>query len=410
MAERAHEVVLFGATGFTGRLCAEYLAGLADPPRWAIAGRDRGKLAALQGTLRPRTPAGAPELIVADTGDPASLAAMAASAKVVISAVGPYAKRGAPVVAACLAAGTHYCDLAGEVPWIRAMIDAHHEEARARGVRLVTCCGFDSVPSDLGVLALQSHARAQLGRACDRVTAYFQLSGGMSGGTIASMLAIAEAVADDGSIRRLLVDPYALVPEPGLRGPDRGEQHGPGYAAILDRPTAPFVMAAINARIVRRSHALLEQPWGAGFRYDECMTLGRGAKSRVLGAAISAGVPLFFGAMMVPTLRKLVAPRLPQPGEGPSDEARARGRFVVRLVGELDGAPAVFARVADDRDPGYGSTAVMLCEAALCLSDDPLLSPGGVTTPAAAMGHHLIGRLRAAGLTLEASTDRALLA
>jgi short subunit dehydrogenase-like uncharacterized protein len=293
---------------------------------------------------------------------------------------------------------------------MRQMIDQHHEAARTRHVRVVHACGFDAVPSDLGVLLVQTRARAELGRACDRVTSYFEVKGGLSGGTIASMIDTAERAAEDPATRRLMTDAYALVPEPALRGPDRGEQQGPGFAALFDRPTAPFLMASVNARVVRRSHALLERRWGPGFRYDECMLLQRGATGRLVGAAISAGVPLLFGAMMVPAVRRMIAPRLPQPGEGPSAAARARGRFVVRVVGEIDGEPRVFARVADERDPGYGSTAVMLSESALCLAEDPLVSPPGVTTPAVALGQHLIDRLRAAGMTLEASTDRATVA
>lgn len=411
MSERELDLVLFGATGYTGQLCASYLAASADPPRWAIAGRHADKLAAVRAAVAARHPAASDlEIITADLDDLPSLQRMVARTRAIATTVGPYSHRGGALVAACVDAGTHYADLTGEVPWMRHMIDAHHEAARARHVRIVHACGFDSIPSDLGVLLLQTTAREQLGRPCDKVTSYVELKGGFSGGTVASAMAIAEQVATDPRARRLLLDPYALVPDPDLRGPDRGEQRGVGYAPLLDRPTGPFVMATINARVVRRSHALLRRPWGEGFRYDECMTLPRGARGKAIGAAIATGVPLFLGAMAVPAVRNFLGPRLMQSGEGPSPESRAAGHFVVRLVGEIDGKPAFYARVADRRDPGYTATAAMLCESGRSLAEDPLVSPGGVLTPAVAMGHHLIERLRDAGMTLEAGADRALIA
>lgn len=401
-AARPLDLVLWGATGYTGRLVAQYLAGAptARGLRWAIAGRDRARLEEVRAGLG----AAAPEVLVGDATDAPGLDALVARTRVVATTVGPYARHGDALVAACVRQGTHACDLAGEPPWIRRTIDQHHEAARASGARIVHSCGFDSIPSDLGVFMLDEAMRAR-GRQLASVATYFgETKGRFSGGTFASMLNGFEEMERDPALRRLLGDPYAFVP--GGTGPDQGDLGGVGYEPRIGRWTTPFVMAAINAPTVRRSNALLGWRYGRAFRYQERMSLFPGVKGLVGASLVTAGLGAFAGALQVRTLRALIAKRLPKPGEGPSAEERAAGYFVVRLVAEAGTAGGeaplrLHGRVEDRRDPGYGSTAVMFGESALCLAQDRLDGPGGVLTPASAMGAPLLARLRAAGMRWE---------
>jgi short subunit dehydrogenase-like uncharacterized protein len=407
-SDRRHDIVLFGATGFTGRLVAEYLARTPEARElsWAIAGRDRGKLEHVRAELAALNPRCADlPLLVADAGDRAALDRVAAAARVVCTTVGPFAKYGSHLVAACAAAGTDYCDITGEVQWVRQMIDAHHETAARTGARIVHTCGFDSIPSDLGTLVVQEHARARFGRPCTRVSAWFgEMKGGFSGGTFASMLHLMDEIRRDRSVLRVVGDPYALDPRPRQGGPDRSDPRRVRFEPTIGRWTGAFVMAATNSRVVRRSHALLGYPWGREFSYQEGASFPRGARGLGMAAGMTAGLAGFVAAAQVPALRKVIEKRLPSPGEGPSAGKRAAGYFVVRLVGEIDGAPKVLGRVADRRDPGYGSTSMMLGQSALCLAlDERARGGGGVLTPAAAMGMRLVERLRREGMTLEAS-------
>lgn len=405
---RAHDVVLFGATGFTGALVAEYLARHhgGSGVRIALAGRDRNKLERVRASLRAIHGAAAEwPILVADAKDEAALADIAARAEVVCTTVGPYAKYGGPLVAACVRHGTDYCDLTGEVQFIRRMIDAHHEEAVKTGARIVHCCGFDSIPSDLGTLMMQDAMRERHGGHLDEVRFFAGESrGGASGGTIASMLNLLEELERDPSVRRIVGDPYALVPK-DARGRDGSDQKGIGYDRDLGMWTAPFVMAAINTRVVRRSNYLLDHAYGRDFRYSEAMSTGRGAKGALLATAVTAGLGGFLAAAAIPPVRKVLERRvLPKPGEGPDREVRERGYFVVRLVGKgraADGREITLrGRVEGKADPGYGETAKMLSESALCLALDgaQLDAPGGIRTPASTMGRRLIERLRAAGM------------
>lgn len=399
---REFDIVLWGATGFTGRLVAEYFArnylGGDTGLRLALAGRNKEKLEDVGKEI------GAPPLpiLIGDSFDPESLDAIASRAEVVISTVGPYAKYGAELVAACVRNGTDYCDLTGETQFVRRMIDEHHEEAKETGARIVHCCGYDSIPSDLGTLMVQEAFKERHGQYATEVKmAAGEMSGSFSGGTFASMMNIVDELKENPGLRKVLGDPYALNPE-GTRGPDKGDQTGVRFDEDLDMWTAPFIMAAINTRIVRRSHALLGQPWGRDFRYSEVMSTGKGASGLSRAITFTAGIVAFMGAMAFPLTRPLVEKRLPSPGEGPSEEARKKGYFKTRLVA-LGGGHTVRGLVADQRDPGYGSTAVMLSEAALCLAlqGAELGAEGGILTPASAMGMPLIERLRAAGMTFE---------
>ncbi len=391
---RDFDLVLFGATGFTGRLVAEHLARSGDRPRWAIAGRTRGKLEELG--------LGVP-VLVADAHDRPALDALARRTKVVCTTAGPYAKHGSELVAACAEAGTHYCDLAGEVQWMRRMIDRHHDRARATGARIVHACGFDSIPSDLGTWALQQEFLARFGRPAQRVTALFgETSGGFSGGTVASAMQTAAEADQDREVRRVLGNPYALDPDPHAPRPPAPDEASIGWNHHLRMFTVPFVMAQVNTRVVRRGHALAGLPWGEGFVYREVMSTPGTARGAVMAAAITGALGGIAFALKHRRLRELLARRAPQPGEGPSRERREHGHWKVRFVGEAgaNGSADLLRYTASDRaDPGYGSTAKMLGESALCLALDPLTSGGGVTTPSVAMGGALLERLRRAGLT-----------
>ncbi|MGE0550677.1 MAG: trans-acting enoyl reductase family protein [Kofleriaceae bacterium] len=389
---RDFELVVFGATGFTGKLVAEYIARHSDQPRWAIAGRSKVKLEAL-GLDVP--------ILVGDALDPAQMTAIAERANVVCSAAGPYAKYGSALVAACVAAGTHYCDLTGEVPWMRRMIDAHHARARETGARIVHTCGFDSIPSDLGTWALQQAMITKLGAPATAVTGLFgSMSGGISGGTAASAFGISEEKERDPTIRALLQNPYALDPDPHAPRPPIPKT-GFGWDPRANSFTAPFVMARVNTRVVRRSHALAGFPWGHDFVYRELVATPPSPAGLALAAGLSASLTGLKLASRYRPLRALLAKAAPKPGDGPSAERRDRGHWELQLVGEL-GDQRLSYRVGDPHgDPGYASTAKMLGESALCLARDKLSSPGGVLTPSIAMGPRLIARLRRAGLQLE---------
>ncbi|HET9450757.1 MAG TPA: saccharopine dehydrogenase NADP-binding domain-containing protein [Aggregicoccus sp.] len=402
------DVVLWGATGFTGRLVAEALARGKHGARWALAGRDAKKLEQLRAWLASMDPACARlPLLLADAADPASLEALAQRARVVCTTVGPYARYGDALVAACVRTGTDCCDLTGEVQWMRRMVDAHHAEAQRTGARIVHACGFDSIPSVLGTLMLQEHMRTQHQGHLDAVRFYMgRMRGGVSGGTVGSMLQALDEAMQDRGVRRVLGSPYALDPDPRHRGPDGRDQLGVKYSEELGSWTGPFVMASVNTRVVRRTHALLGYPWGEGFRYSEVQAFGPGPRGLARATSTAAGLGAFLGALGVKPLRKLVERRLPAPGEGPSAEARERGFFEAHLRGEglsrRTGQPVKLAgTVAGKGDPGYAATAVMLAQAALCLAQDALPAQGGVHTVGSAMGMALVQRLRRAGMTFE---------
>ncbi len=411
MTDRDFHLVLWGATGFTGRLVAHYLADRPDTDdlSWAIAGRNESKLNALRdelGDAHQDLP-----ILLGDSFDDDSLRAIAARTRVVCSTVGPYDRFGTPLVHACLAEGTDYCDLTGEAHWIRAIIDSCHQEAADRGVRLVHCCGFDSIPSDLGVLLLQTAARERFDTPCQRIQfVLMKASGGFSGGTVASMAEMLETTAKDETLRHVVQDPYGLNPEGQRHGPDGPIQMTVRHEPLVDAWTAPFIMAAINEKVVRRSNALLDYPYGEDFRYAESSHGGKGIPGALRAGSLTAGLGVFAGLMSLSPTRNLLRQILPEPGEGPSEEAIEKGRFLVRLVGRGVAADShsfeITAHVGADRDPGYGATAMMLGESALCLAfdDTPDALPGGVLTPASAMGQPLIDRLTQAGMTFSVDT------
>ena len=401
-APRELDVVVFGATGFVGSLTAAYLAEHAPPTtRVGLAGRSLDRLTATRTALGPR--AADWPLIVADSSEPASLAALAARTTAVASTVGPYARYGLPLVEACAAAGTHYADLTGEVLFVRDSIDAHDGAARASGARIVHACGFDSVPSDLGTLLVHEAVQADAaGEMTDTALLLVSARGGVSGGTIDSLRTQVDVSRGDAGLRRTLGDPYALSPdraaEPALGR--EGDQLLPARDELLGRWTAPFVMAPFNTRVVRRSNALLGHAYGAGFRYREVMGVGRTPLAPVLAGAVSAGLAVLAGGMALPPARFVLDRVLPKPGDGPSEKTRRTGHFTVEVHSRTTTGAHYVATVSAQGDPGYTATAVMLGESVLSLALDDLPPRAGVLTPATAMGGVLTARLRAAGFTM----------
>jgi short subunit dehydrogenase-like uncharacterized protein len=398
---REFEVVVWGASGFTGKLSAEYLLaryGAAGKLRWAIAGRSAAKLEAVREDIARETgiASSALPVLIGDGDDDAFLDTLTRRTQVVCTTVGPYARYGSKLVAACAANGADYCDLTGEVHWMQRMIEAHHDAAVASGARIVFNCGFDCIPSDLGAFFLQREMRARHGVACSRIQ--FRVagfSGGASGGTVASMLVMMEEAERDPAVMRAMNDPYALNPKSERAGPDGPEPTAPAWDADFQQWTAPFVMAAINTKVVRRTNALLGYAYGRDFRYDEALLTGAGPLGFAKAAATSAGTAAIMGAMRIGPLRRAVSGRLPQPGDGPSKQKREAGYFDIHLRGEhpTDASKSLRGRIRGDRDPGYGSTSKMLGESAVCLAKDAIPVAGGCWTPASAMGEPLLARL-----------------
>ena len=387
MSSSKFDIVVYGATGFTGQLVAEYLAAnyKGDASlKWAMAGRSKDKLAAVRDAV------GAPKdtpLIVADSSDVASLKAMVGQAKCVISTVGPYQLYGNDLIAACVEVGTDYVDLCGEPIWMRQMIDKHEAAAKASGARIVFSCGFDSVPFELGAFFVQEEAKRVFGAPASRVKGRVRdMRGTLSGGTAASAKATFDAVAKDLSLVAILNDPFALTP--GFTGPKQPRGNKPAYEEDMQSWAAPFMMALINTRNVHRSNMLMGFPYSREFIYDEMVLTGSGEKGE-------ANAKLVMAANSEKT-----GPNAPKPGEGPSKEERENGLYDLLYVAIATDGRQVRAGVKGDRDPGYGSTSKMISECAICLLRDTPDVPAGFWTPGAAMQHKLIKRLvDHAGLT-----------
>jgi short subunit dehydrogenase-like uncharacterized protein len=397
-----YDLVLWGATGFTGRLVAEYLVERHPDVSLALAGRSQAKLQAVNTELGRELP-----ILLGDAQDQPSLEAIAKQTKAIITTVGPYWIHGEKLAAACAKLGTHYCDLTGEVPFVRSIIDKHHDEAKRSGARLVPCAGFDSIPSDLGVWQLADYARREHGHGLRLVKAFLgESSGGFSGGTVASMLHMLDRAMEDRAVRRLAADPYALSPDRAhdldIDGPD---QMGVAFDDDLEMWTGPFLMASVNTRVVRRSNALTGFSYGKHFAYREAMSFGKGPKGFALAAGVTAATGGFFGAATLKPVRAYLEKKLPQSGEGPSKEAREKGHFTMRFVAETDGgeekgglSKRLRGTVRGFRDPGYAETAKMIAETGVALSRGEGNPEGGVHTTASALGGVLVERLRQAGM------------
>ena len=404
------DVLVYGATSFVGQILCRYLtertAGGARL-RWAMAGRSAGKLEEVRRSLG-EAAAHIP-LQVADAADEQALRALVANTRVIVSTVGPYALHGEPLVRACAEAGVDYCDLTGEVQWIRRMIERYEELARRNGARIVHCCGFDSIPSDLGVHFLQQQSLQAFGEPCEDVNMRVRaMRGGFSGGTAASLLNVAREVSANPALRKELANPYSLC-QLGVAAE--------GIVPVRQRATrlfardsaaggwiSPFIMAAINTRIVHRSNALSAGRYSRAFRYDEAVSTGRGLRGCLTAVGAGVGLSVFMLASALGPTRAVLQRFLPAPGEGPSPEAQARGFFDLRFFGRTASGRSVRVKVTGDRDPGYGSTAKMLGEAAMCLAFDVPRDTvaGGFWTPATIFGDRLVARLEAhAGLRFE---------
>jgi short subunit dehydrogenase-like uncharacterized protein len=406
--ERDLDIQLFGATSFVGRLTAQYLARAAPGDvRIGLAGRSRERLEAVQGEL-----GGAAAdwpLTVADSSDAAAMAELARSAAVVVSTVGPYRRYGFPLVEACAGAGTHYADLTGEVLFMRETIERFDAAARASGARIVPSCGFDSIPSDLGVLLLHEAADADgAGELEDTTMVVRRMRGGLSGGTLASMKDGVDEARRSPEARRIMGDPYALSPDRGAEpdlGPE-GDLRGVERDDELGTWLGPFVMASINTRVVRRSNALQDWAYGRRMRYREVMSFGSDLTAPVKAAGLAAGMGALAGGLAFGPTRAVLDRVLPSPGDGPGEKARENGSFDIEIHTRTSTGARYVAHVAAKGDPGYAATAVMLGESALCLArdGDALPDRSGVLTPATAMGDALAERLRAAGQTFAVRT------
>jgi short subunit dehydrogenase-like uncharacterized protein len=411
MSTPSFDVVVFGATSFVGKILCRYLLeefGTHGELKWAAAGRSKAKLEALRDALGPE--AASLSLIVADAADDTALRKLCKATRVVVSTVGPYALYGEPLVKACAGSGTDYCDLTGEVQWIRRMVQRHETAARKSGARIVHCCGFDSIPSDLGVHFLQRQAMSRLGASCTRVKMRVKaMRGGMSGGTAASLMNVVREAAADPALRRELADPYSLCPDDPAPRTRQPEVRKAEFDADFGAWVAPFVMSAINTRVVHRTNALSGHAYGAEFSYDEAVLMGRGLKGRLAATSLAAGLGGFMLAGAIGPLRSgLERFVLPQPGEGPSPEAQAKGFYDLRFFGTSADGHQIRSKVTGDRDPGYGSTGKMLGQAAACLAldVDKAATPGGFWTPATIFGDRLIERLvDHAGLSFELVSD-----
>jgi short subunit dehydrogenase-like uncharacterized protein len=403
---RELDLILFGATGFVGRLTAAYLAGHAPPGlRIGLAGRSERRLAEVRAGLG--AAAQAWPLLAADSTDQGDAQVLARTAGVIATTVGPYRRLGLPLAMACAEAGTDYADLTGEVLFIRETMGSCHQAAIRTGARIVHSCGFDSVPSDLGVLLAHHAASADdAGDLEDTTLVVTALRGGISGGTLASVLGQIDDMRSSTSNRRIIADPYALSPERAAEAAlgDERELSWARYDPGLRQWTGPFLMAGFNTRVVRRSNALQGWAYGRQFRYREVTGFGAGPTAPARAVAVTAALTALLAGVALRPSRALLRPALPKPGEGPGDKTRRTGFFRIEVHARTSTGARYLTTVAASGDPGYAATAVMLGESALCLALDRDRLPGraGVLTPATAMGATLAGRLRAAGQTYEA--------
>lgn len=374
---REFDIVIYGASGFTGRLVAEYMLACEGLGlRWAMAGRSLDKLAQVRDAIGA---AADTPLVVADAGVPASLVAMVGSTRCVCTLVGPYQFYGTPLVASCAKLGTHYVDLSGEPVWMHDMINTYQQQATASGARIVHSCGFDSVPFDLGVLHLQNEARERFGRPCQQVHARVRaMKGAYSGGTASSLNATEDAIAHNEQLLAIMQDPFCLAN--GFRGPEQPAGDTIYEDRMIGQWVMPFIMAVINTKNIHRSNALMGHPYGTDFIYDEMMVTGPGEKGKATAEAIAAVNPLR-------------GEHAPGPGEGPSKEVREAGFFDILFIGLTGDGREIRTVVTGDMDPGYGATAKMIAESAACLVQDCPDLPGGFYTPAPSMGERLMQRL-----------------
>jgi short subunit dehydrogenase-like uncharacterized protein len=402
--DTTYDIVVFGATSFVGQILTDYLLkayGTGKDLKWAIAGRSQAKLNSLKADLGN---AGTDlPMLIADAADESALKELCDQTRVVISTVGPYALFGEPLVKVCAETGTDYCDLTGEVQWIRRMVDKYEDTAKSSGARIVHSCGFDSIPSDMGVWFLQQQSEQIFGAPCKDVRMRVKAAKGeFSGGTVASLMNAVKEAAADPALRKEMANPFSICPKDHRSKARQPNLKGAEYDNELGVWLAPFVMSAMNNRIVHRSNALQDARYGKEFTYDEAMIVGRGMKGRLTAYGVTAALGGFVTASAFKPSRWVVEKFVPQPGEGPSPEAQEAGYYDLRFVGKTEDGKTIKTKVLGDRDPGYGSTSKMLGEAGVCLAFDVADKPGGIWTPSSLMESKLFDRLTAkAGLSFE---------
>jgi len=405
MPNRDYDVVLYGASGFTGRQTAQYFAEKAQPgeARWAIAGRNREKLEAVK--TRIGAAARDADVLVADSRDQTAIDDIVSRTRVILSAAGPFALYGGPIVDACVRLKTHYVDITGETPWVRDLIDRYHQQAASNGTRIIPFCGFDSVPSDLGACLVVRHMQRELGVPCKEVKAYFQVYGGINGGTMATMFNLYDSGQTERARDLFLLNPGVSHSKEEI---ERSQDPAlPKYDRDIDAWAGPFFMGPINTRVVRRSAALFEQwqaPYGPEFSYQEYMKFD-GPFGWAKAGGLTAGTAIFNAALRTP-IRRLIRPIMPQPGAGPSERTMNEGWFRCELVALAPDGRKLRGLICDQGDPGNRATVKFLCEAALSLAVNTEELPGGqqrggILTPATGLGDVLAKRLRNAGMIIE---------
>ena len=395
--KRDFDLIIWGATGFTGNLVCDYINKNYNERelRWAIAGRNKKKILKLQQKLKiddSRT-------IIADSSDKDSLVKMVKKSKVVCTTVGPYAKYGTNLVEACIEGETNYCDITGETQWIRRIIDRFHTKAKEKNIKIINSCGFDSIPSDMGVFYSQKIILEKTGKYASTINMRVAgAKGGISGGTYNSLSNVLEEALIDKEVRKTLTNPYGLNPIDKQFGPDKSDLREVIFDTVSNSWIAPFVMAGINTKIVRRSHALMDFMYGKNFAYDEATLTGKGIAGQIRG--YMSLIPIFLATRKKGSIiKKIVDFILPKSGEGPSEKTRINGYYNLRFYLTLDKMTYV-SKVLGDMDPGYGSTSKMLAESAICLALDKIPETYGILTPSVALGDSLLKRLEEnAGLT-----------
>ena len=397
---REFDVIVWGASGFTGRLVALYLFnkyGSTGDLKWAMGGRNLTKLEKVRDEVADKNI----PLVIADTDDKVSLLNMVNRTKVICTTVGPYAKYGSNLVEACIESHIHYCDLAGEVQWIHNMINQHHSSAKLNGSKIVHTCGFDSIPSDMGVYFIQRESKNKMGIIAQEINMRVAaISGGISGGTYASLSRVLEEAQKDKTLYKVLTNPYGLNPLNSQLGEDKSDLKSVVFDNASQSWIGPFIMASINTKVVRRSNFLSSYSYGKSFRYDEATIFGKGLFGRIKGILSTISIGLVMNAKHGSLLKKFLDSFFPIPGDGPTRKKMEKGYYNLRFYITLEDGSNAFAKVTGDMDPGYGSSSKMLAESAVCLAKDKLPNTSGILTPSVAMGDSLLIRLeKNAGLT-----------
>ena len=395
------DLIIWGATGFTGQLVSQYINNTYSNTnlKWGIAGRNKEKIFFIANKLKINDD----KVFIADSDNIESLIKLTSQTKVICTTVGPYAKLGTNLIEACISSGTNYCDITGETQWIRRIIDKYHKLAEQKSIKIINSCGFDSIPSDMGVYYSQKRIFEKTGEYASMINMRVAgAKGGISGGTYNSLSYVLEEARADSNVRKTLINPYGLNPVGKQTGPDKQDLQRVIFDKISNSWIAPFVMAGINTKIVRRSHALIDFKYGSDFSYDEAILTGRGVSGQIKGYL--SLIPIFLATRKKGSaIKNLVDYILPKSGEGPSETKRINGYYNLRFYLTV-GSKTYVSKVIGDMDPGYGSTSKMLAESGVCLALDKTPETFGILTPSSGLGDSLLKRLQEnAGLTFESN-------